>query len=203
MFTGIVETAGKLKKLAGGKMRIETPFPADELHIGQSIAIDGCCLTIVAIEGQTIEFDLSPETLDRTVFGVKKAGDLVNLERAMKMNGSLDGHLVTGHIDTRGKIRAVKTLEDGVSWEVWIDVPERFGHWLIEKGSAAIDGVSLTVVGIDKNGFSVVLIPHTIDITSLRTWKKGVHVNVEFDLIAKYVERIMKFGPQGSAEKCA
>lgn len=203
MFTGIVETAGKLRELTRGRMRIRTPWRGKELHIGQSIAVDGCCLTIVKVQGSDIEFDLSPETLKRTVFGVKKTGDLVNLERSMKLNGALDGHLVTGHIDTRGTVRSVRKLEDGVSVEVWVDVPTRFHHWLIEKGSVSVDGVSLTVVGVDRKGFSMVLIPHTLEITSLHTWRKGDRVNVEFDLIAKYVERILKCGAEWSAEKAA
>jgi riboflavin synthase len=192
VFTGIVETAGTLSGLNRGKMRVATPWKGKALHVGQSISVDGCCLTIVGIRKNEIAFDLSPETLDRTVFGVKKRGDLVNLERAMRMNGALDGHLVTGHVDTRGVIRSAAILDDGTSWEVWIDVPKRFHRWLIEKGSAAVDGVSLTVVGIDRKGFSVVLIPHTIEITSLRKWKKGAVVNVEFDLIAKYIERLVR-----------
>lgn len=198
MFTGIVETAGKLVELNKGRMILEIPWKIEELHIGQSISCDGCCLTIISIEEGKIGFDLSPETLDRTAFGKKGVGDLVNLERSMKINGALDGHMVTGHIDTKGSVRSIKVMEDDVSWEVWIDVPDRFGHWLIEKGSASVDGVSLTVCEIDQKGFSIALIPHTIKITSMHTWKAGTLVNVEFDLIAKYVEKILRSGANWS-----
>jgi riboflavin synthase len=193
MFTGIIETTGKVISREQGRFWIEVPWKKEELHVGQSISVDGCCLTIVEINSnQQILFDLSPETLDRTIFGIKKAQDQVNLERSMKLGGSLDGHMVTGHIDTRGQVRSVEITDSAGSKKMWFDVPRSFNHWLMNKGSASVDGISLTVNDVDEKGFSVALIPHTLMVTTLGLRKKGDTVNLEFDLIAKYVERIVR-----------
>lgn len=192
MFTGIVETTGIITKSQAGRLGVRVPWEAQDLCLGQSIAVDGCCLSIVKVQGHEIEFDLTPETLERTVFNLRKPKDSVNLERSLKLGESLDGHLVTGHVDVTGTIRSVKLMEDSVSKEVWIDVPYAFHIWLVEKGSVAVDGVSLTVNEIDKNGFSMAWIPHTLEITSLGIKQPGDQVNVEFDLIAKYVSRMLQ-----------
>ncbi len=192
MFTGIVEAAGTVKKRREGRLTITLPWMGSEMHVGQSISVNGCCLTVTQIEENDIEFDLSPETLDRTTFGELNPSDLVNLERSMKMDGALDGHIVTGHIDATGTLRRMETIDDEGSKRVWFDVPARNHHWLIEKGSVAIDGVSLTVNDLDSKGFSVVLIPHTLEITSFKRWQEGSRVNVEYDVLAKYIERILE-----------
>jgi len=190
MFCGIVETTGSVRLAHGGKLTIEVPWNAKELKIGQSVAVDGCCLTIVEIKNGAITFDVSPETVARTTFGRLKPGDRVNLERGMKLGDSIDGHLVSGHIDCKGSLRSRGELADG-AWSFWFTVPARNLRWLAEKGSIAIDGVSLTVNDLDAHGFSVCLIPHTLEVTTLGGRKAGDEVNLEFDLIAKYVERLL------------
>ena len=200
MFTGIVETKGVICKLEGGRLRISTPWLPDQLHLGQSMAVDGCCLTITRIHGNEVEFDLSPETVGKTTFLEKKSEDLVNLERGLKLGETLDGHLVTGHIDTIGAIRKIDILDSSGSKNIWVDIPSQYLCWLIQKGSVALDGVSLTVNDVDLSGFSCVLIPHTLKISSLGLKKERDHVNLEFDLIAKYAGRLLPNSQQVKKE---
>lgn len=193
MFTGIIETTATIDSLAKGDLRLRSPWDAGEITLGQSIAIDGCCLTVASIQDQILTFHLSPETLDKTIFGRKKAGDIVNVERAMKLGDRMDGHIVSGHVDTVVKLLAKSLHVDGVSQKMDLELPEAFRAWVVRKGSITLDGVSLTVNDIGETDFSVTLIPHTIEVTTWKTKNVGDSFNVEFDMIAKYVERMLNY----------
>ena len=190
MFTGIVEQTGSVRKNAGSRLSIDTGWNSQDLSMGQSISVNGCCLTVVDIEGPVVMFDLSPETLARTTFKLLRNGDAVNLERGMQLGAAMDGHLVTGHVDGVGTTRSqTENHEDGTK-VVWIDIAQKSDMaWVVRKGCIAINGVSLTVNDIDESGFSVTIIPHTLRVTTLDNLKPGTRVNLEFDLIAKYVAR--------------
>jgi riboflavin synthase len=200
MFTGIVEATGKLDALnktgvGGFRLEIEAPFSC-ELSPGASLAVNGCCLTVTEVIQSQLQFDVLGETLRRTNLGDLRPGDLVNLERPMAANGRFDGHLVQGHIDTTA---AVLTLEEkGSDHRIEIELPSSFQRYVVFKGSVAVDGVSLTVAELHPSSFVLWIIPHTWEITNLHRLAPGVRVNLEFDLIAKYVERML--GSQKSAE---
>jgi len=191
MFTGIIEDLGTVKSLLpagqGRRLTVGADFVLDATKIGDSIAVNGACLTIVAIEGKRFEADLSPETISKTTFGNAKTGDRVNLERALRFSDRLDGHLVSGHIDGLG------TIKDRTVFENWIvitfEVPENLSRYMIEKGSVAVDGISLTINSCDQNSFKVSIIPHTAKLTTLGFKHAGGLVNIETDMIGKYVER--------------
>jgi riboflavin synthase len=200
MFTGIVEATGKLDALnktgvGGFRLEVEAPF-SSELSPGASLAVNGCCLTVTEVIQSQLQFDVLGETLRRTNLGDLRPGDLVNLERPMAANGRFDGHLVQGHIDTTA---AVLTLEEkGSDHRIEIELPSSFQRYVVFKGSVAVDGVSLTVAELHPSSFVLWIIPHTWEITNLHRLAPGVRVNLEFDLIAKYVERML--GSQKSAE---
>jgi riboflavin synthase len=191
MFTGIVEATGKveaLKKneLDGFGLEIAAPF-SQELASGASLAVNGCCLTVTEIVQSRLQFDVLGETLRRTNLGDLRPGDLVNLERPMAADGRFDGHLVQGHIDTTA---AVLTLEErGSDRRVEIELPSSFQQYVVFKGSVAVDGISLTIAELHPSSFVLWIIPHTGEITNLQRLAPGALVNLEFDLIAKYVER--------------
>jgi riboflavin synthase len=191
MFTGIVEATGKveaLKKneLGGFGLEIAAPF-SQKLASGASLAVNGCCLTVTEIVQSRLQFDLLGETLRRTNLGDLRLGDLVNLERPMAADGRFDGHLVQGHIDTTA---AVLTLEErGSDRRVEIELPSSFQQYVVFKGSVAVDGISLTIAELHPSSFVLWIIPHTWEITNLQRLVPGALVNLEFDLIAKYVER--------------
>jgi riboflavin synthase len=191
MFTGIVQTLGDVFSLEGGVLTMRAPSDwslGDPLAIGESIAVNGCCLTVVTIDPH-LTFDLSPETIERTALGDLSRGDRVNLERAMKPTDRFGGHIVQGHVDGTGMVRAIE--EEGNATVIRFAVPPAFERYLIDKGSVAIDGVSLTVVRPVRSEFDVYVIPHTLEATNLGDRRPGDRVNLEFDLIAKYVERLM------------
>jgi riboflavin synthase len=194
MFTGIVEATGKLAALtkadsSGFRLEIETPF-CRELAPGASLAVNGCCLTVTEIIQSRLRFDLLGETLDRTNLGDLREGDLVNLERPMTANGRFDGHLVQGHIDTTAP---VLTLErNGSDHRIEIELPRGFQQYVVFKGSVAVDGISLTVAELHSGSFALWIIPHTWEITNLHRLAPGLRVNLEFDLIAKYIERMLR-----------
>ena len=196
MFTGIVEATGKLdastKTDSGGfQLEIETPF-SRELAPGASLAVNGCCLTVAEIIQSRFRFDVLGETLARTNLGDLQKGDLVNLERPMAANGRFDGHLVQGHIDTTSP---VLTLErSGSDHRIEIELPHVFQQYVAFKGSVAVDGISLTVAELRSGSFVLWIIPHTWEATNLRRLAPGLRVNLEFDLIAKYVERMLSIG---------
>jgi riboflavin synthase len=191
MFTGIVEATGKveaLKKneLGGFGLEIAAPF-SQKLASGASLAVNGCCLTVTEIVQSRLQFDLLGETLRRTNLGDLRLGDLVNLERPMAADGRFDGHLVQGHIDTTA---AVLTLEErGSDRRIEIELPSSFQQYVVFKGSVAVDGISLTIAELHPSSFVLWIIPHTWEITNLQRLVPGALVNLEFDLIAKYVER--------------
>lgn len=197
MFTGIVENMGIVASFAeeeeAWRLVVELPFiDGGGLKPGDSLAIDGCCLTVTELSGQNASFDLLEETLSRTTFGSLAAGDKVNLERSLAADGRLGGHFVTGHVDATGEVTVFE--ERGKNIYLQVRVPEEFSHYLADKGSIAVDGCSLTVCDVQQDLFAVWLIPHTLSLTSLESLKVGDLVNLEFDLLAKYVERISSRG---------
>ena len=192
MFTGIVEATGKVEalnknELGGFGLEIAASF-SQELAPGASLAVNGCCLTVAEIVQSRLQFDVLGETLRRTNLGDLRPGDLVNLERPMAADGRFDGHLVQGHIDTTA---AVLTLgEKGSDRRIEIELPSSFQQYVVFKGSVAIDGISLTIAELHPSSFVLWIIPHTWEITNLHRLAPGALVNLEFDLIAKYVERM-------------
>lgn len=195
MFTGLVQTRGTVTAVTddahGGRtLVVAEPGVAPKLELGESVAVNGACLTVVAHDAETFAFQAGPETLAKTVLGGLAPGDPVNLERALRVGDALGGHFVTGHIDTTGTI-----LEKHLNGEwltVWFSVPSGFAELLVPKGSVAVDGVSLTVVDVTPDRFSVMLIPHTRDHTTLGPKPPGAKVNLEFDLIAKHVRKLVQ-----------
>jgi len=193
MFTGLVEGVGKIVGLTamGGGLRlsVQTSFPAAELALGESVAVAGACLTVVALAPPAVSFEVSPETLACTTFPLKKVGDRVNLERALKIGDRLGGHLVTGHVDG---VAVVRELRPGPAHtQVKFELPAALTRFVIDKGSIAVDGVSLTVNACTGKTFTVNLIPHTARETTLATLKVGAKVNLETDIIGKYVARLL------------
>jgi riboflavin synthase len=193
MFTGIVEHLGRATRVAdverGRRLTVDAGSLASGLEIGDSVAVNGVCLTVVALDGTALEFEAIGETLDRSNLGRVEAGDGLNLELPMAATGRFDGHIVQGHIDGTGTVRSFKP--DGAGSRVWIDVQSTLMRYVVEKGSVTLDGVSLTVAGVDDAGFEVALIPHTLSVTTLGTRAPGSVVNVEVDVLAKYVERLL------------
>lgn len=190
MFTGIVESLGEVVSRDGGRMEVrpEPHFAPEGFAEGESVAVNGCCLTVLPGEG--LRFDLSPETLDRTSLGSLAPGTRVNLERAMAMGGRLGGHVVQGHVDATGTFEGSRP--EGNSVVMRFRAPEGYGRYLIDKGSVAIEGVSLTVVRPQGDTFEVWVIPHTLERTNLGALNPGDRVNLEFDVLAKYVERLLE-----------
>jgi len=194
MFTGIVEGTGTVSTAArrGDVMsvRIEVGGLFEGLPLGGSVAVNGCCLTAVRSDAGGFEVDLTGETLARTRFDERLVpGALVNLERPMRADGRFDGHVVQGHVDGIGRVRGMRWL--GESAELQVEPPRELERYLVEKGSVCVDGISLTVFGIRDGAFSVALIPYTLQVTNLREAKAGRLVNLEADVIAKYVERLL------------
>ncbi|MDD7185151.1 MAG: riboflavin synthase [Oscillospiraceae bacterium] len=194
MFTGIVEEIGTVKKIARGQkayLEIQADKIFSDIHIGDSIAVNGVCLTVTGFSGKVFTADVMNETFSRSSLGSLKAGSHVNLERAMSANGRFGGHIVSGHIDGTGKITNIK--KDGNAVWYKISASENIIKYTVEKGSIAIDGISLTVARIEKDNFSVSIIPHTSEETILSEKKVGDTVNLENDIIGKYVERFLNF----------
>ncbi len=193
MFTGIVEEVGKIRSIRKGAQSAVITIEADEimdgLKIGDSVAANGVCLTVTSMTDHSYSVDVMHETLDRTNLGTLKSGSRVNLERAMPANGRFDGHIVAGHADGTGRIISME--QDDIS--VWITVAADSGilKYVVEKGSIAIDGISLTVARVDDVSFAVSVIPHTMSHTILLDKKPGDRVNLETDMIGKYVEKLL------------
>ncbi len=193
MFTGLVEALGAVREVvpagAGRDLVIEAPAFAAELTLGESVAVNGCCLTVVGHDATTCRFQAGPETLRRTNLGELRPGDRVNLERSLRVGDRLGGHIVQGHIDGVGRVERV--LPDGEWTTVWFACPPELSAQMVSKGSAAVDGVSLTLVDVEAGRFSVALIPHTLAHTTLGFKKPGDPVNLETDLLAKYVQKCL------------
>jgi riboflavin synthase len=193
MFTGLIECIGTVSSLRRGSDRaileVKVPLPVSEIHIGDSIAVNGACLTVTAMEGVRLSFDVSPETVARTTLSNLQPGSPVNLERALQFGGRLDGHLVTGHIDCVGRLESRTSHGNAVLLN--FSVPREQVRMLVEKGSVAIEGISLTVNQVTGNGFSVSIIPHTLEKTTLAGSGPGTKVNIETDIIGKYVARLV------------
>ncbi len=193
MFTGLIQDIGEIQSLqhrgGGVSLTISTQLDLRSVKVGDSVAVEGVCLTVVEVSGRTFSVEVSPETLGRTTLANLKKGQPVNLETALKMSDLLGGHLVSGHVDGTGEITAV--AREGNSLRYRFRVPPEVGRYLIEKGSVAVDGISLTVAECRDQGFSVSVIPHTAERTTLGKKKAGDKVNLENDLIAKYVEKFV------------
>lgn len=191
MFTGIIETLGTIQEIRKEKDNLHVTIDSTitpELQIDQSVAHNGICLTVVAINDDTYTVTAIDETIQKTNLGNWKTGDLVNLERAMKLGDRLDGHIVQGHVDQTGT--CIDTKETNGSWQYTFKYDETLNNITIEKGSITVNGVSLTVVNSKKNQFSVAIIPYTHEHTNFNTFKIGTKVNLEFDVIGKYVSRL-------------
>lgn len=196
MFTGIIEETGivRMFRRSGSSsfLRIQAEKVLENTHIGDSIAVNGVCLTVTAIDGNVFQADVMNETIARSSLGDLTSGSPVNLERAMAADGRFGGHIVSGHIDGTGVISRI--TRDGIAVWYTISANEDILRYIVEKGSIAIDGISLTVAGVDSRGFSVSVIPHTAENTILPAKKIGDRVNLENDIICKYVEKLMKPG---------
>lgn len=191
MFTGLVEILATIDRVVdqppGKLLVLHAPAFARDAVLGESVAINGCCLTVVAFDGETLSFQAGPETLARTNLGRFAPGGAVNLERALRVGDRLGGHYVTGHIDALGAL--AERLDEGDWSTLWFLAPPALTRQMASKGSIAIDGVSLTLVAVEADRFSVALIPHTLQATTLGRLQVGDEVNLETDVLAKYVER--------------
>ncbi|HLK29467.1 MAG TPA: riboflavin synthase [Puia sp.] len=191
MFTGIIENTGIVSKvISKGTNKtfwIESPVSA-ELKIDQSLSHNGVCLTVEEINEGTYRVTAIKETLKKANLGSWKKGDIINLERCVQMNGRIDGHIVQGHVDTTAVCTSIKDLKG--SWELTFEFPKKFSHLVIEKGSIALNGISLTIFNVRKKSFSVAIIPYTFEHTNIKSLTKGNQVNLEFDMIGKYVARL-------------
>lgn len=195
MFTGLVQGLASIATVTpvGDAIDIEIQFPelAGHCELGESIAIDGCCLTVTYIEGNKLSFQAGNETLAKTTLGGYETGTQVNFERAMKMSDRLGGHIVSGHVDC---VASVRKRHNHADWsDITFTIPHKFLGQIVPKGSITVNGVSLTIVDVDDEGFNVALIPHTLAVTNIGQLNVGDSVNIETDVIAKYVERLMQF----------
>jgi riboflavin synthase len=193
LFTGLVEALGRVEDVedenSGRRFRLSWPGLAEPLTLGESIAVNGCCLTVVSFEGESFEVQAGPETLIRTNLGTKAVGDSVNLERSLRVGARLGGHFVQGHVDTTA--RMAERRPDG-DWEfLAFTLDPAWTPLMVPKGSIAVDGVSLTLVDVDLDRFSIMLIPHTLAVTTLGTLKPGDLVNIETDMLAKHVRKLL------------
>jgi riboflavin synthase len=203
MFTGVIEGLGSVSRISstgqGKRLAITPEYKLDHTKIGDSIAVNGACLTVVKMDGKRFEVDVSPETVAKTTFGGIKIGERVNLERAMRFSDRIDGHLVSGHIDGTGTIIKHQTLDNVTI--VSFRVPPSIARYLIKKGSVAVDGISLTINTCAQDEFSVSIIPLTGKVTTITFKRSGDPVNIEADMIGKYVERFILASPSGASEK--
>lgn len=203
MFTGIVEAVGSVKGIRGNDKGISLQIPIPEsfgdIKIGDSISVNGVCLTAKVINGGTFSADVSSETIRKTTFGKIKAGERVNLERAMRLSDRLGGHIVTGHIDGTAKLKEVR--KEGESVRLSFILDRELLRYVISKGSIAIDGISLTVNEVGDGSFTVNIIPHTAQNTTIVGKKAGDEVNIEVDIIGKYVERLLGKGKDSKIDR--
>lgn len=198
MFTGLIQEMGTVRSLSRGtvgKLVIASEKTPREVAIGDSVAVNGACLTVTAISGGEVSFDAVPETFSRTSLGELRPGDKVNLETSLKAGQTMGGHFVQGHVDGVGKIESSRSL--GESQVIRVSAPSEVLRYVVEKGSIAIDGISLTVASCDRSGFTIAVIPRTLDATTLHAKRPGDKVNLEADILAKYVEKLL--GRMGSS----
>ncbi|MGH2765522.1 MAG: riboflavin synthase [Actinomycetota bacterium] len=188
MFTGIVEERGRVRQ-TGPRLVVECRTVAEDVGMGGSIAVSGVCLTVADRLQGALAFDLTPETLARTTLGSLRPGERVNLERPVTLTTRLGGHLVQGHVDGVGTVGSVERSEDGAVARVGLT--DGLGRYVVEKGSVAVDGVSLTVASVSEDAFTVALVPHTLEVTTLGKLSQGDRVNLEVDVLAKYVEGLV------------
>jgi riboflavin synthase len=198
MFTGIVEELGSVAVVNGRRVTIACRTVREGSPVGASVAVNGICLTVVERPSDGLAFDLSEETLARTALSGMRPGDRVNLERAVTLASRLSGHLVQGHVDGVGTVERLDGAEGGVMLAV--RVPDELRRYLVDKGSVAVDGVSLTVAALDGDTFSVALVPHTLAVTTLGSVRPGDRVNLEIDVIAKYVEGLLRADREGATD---
>ena len=189
MFTGIGRELGTVDAFDGSRLVVAAPETAAAAAVGDSVAVAGVCLTVVANEDGRLVFDAVPETLSRTALGSLDPGDAVNVEPSLRVGDQLGGHVVQGHVDAVGRVRSVEP--EGEGRRVWVDAPDTVVRYCIEKGSIAVDGVSLTIAAFDDEGFEVALIPHSLAVTTLGSLEPGDQVNLEADVLGKVVERLL------------
>jgi riboflavin synthase len=203
MFTGIVEEVGKVAKIEqrgeNRRITIEATNTPKELGTGQSVAVSGVCLTALDIKPRSFCADLAPETWERTSFSRIHEGALVNLELPMKADGRFGGHIVQGHVDGVGRLIEFERIADSENWWLHIEIPSDVEKYTVFKGSISIEGISLTVAKLERNRCTIAIIPHTVELTNLNSLKPGDPVNLEADVIAKYVEKMMKGEPSQSS----
>lgn len=202
MFTGLIEEIGTISRPcpgSGGQLTLRADIVRQGCRLGDSIAVNGVCLTVTAQAGEALSFDVSPETLRRSNLGRLKTGQSVNLERALAADGRFGGHLVSGHIDGIGRLQS--RVNEGNSVIFSFTAPPEIARYLIVKGSIAVDGISLTITALQGERFSVAVIPHSLDRTTLAERKTGDPVNLESDLVAKYIEKLLPGGQPAGADK--
>lgn len=190
MFSGIVEEMGAVVRNAidgEGRLHVAAQAVVRDVAIGDSIAVNGCCLTVIASDAEGFVADVMPETARRTNLGALQPGDVVNLEAALRVGDRIGGHMMSGHVDGEGVVASL--VPEGNMVVVRVDAPEPVLRYVVEKGCIAVDGISLTVVSVDAAGFTVAVIPHTLEVTRAGRWQAGSRVNLEADLVAKYVEK--------------
>jgi riboflavin synthase len=202
MFTGLIEDVGTIvRKTRSGvdvTLEVSTNLPLDEFVLGESIAVNGVCLTVTSKPGTSFTADASSETMRLTGLGQLEAGSRIHLERALRVGDRLGGHFVQGHVDGTGRI--ARSSKSGRAWEVWIDMEERLLREVVPKGSITVDGVSLTVNELSDSGFRLTIVPHTETATLLTEYRPGHRVNIETDVIGKYVRHLLGLGGDGVAD---
>ena len=199
MFTGIIQDVGRINQCApaaaGRRLTVGTALDTATFELGESVAVNGVCLTVTALAPSSFDADVSSETLRRSTLGELRSGSAVNLERALRPNDRLGGHFVLGHVD--GTVRLVKNATEGEFRVLRFETAAPLLRYVVEKGSVALDGISLTVSSLDAGGFSVAVIPHTLEHTNLPSRRPGDRINLEADILGKYVERLLEGKPGG------
>ena len=189
MFTGIIEELGEIQAITQNKITIKAKTVLEGTNLGDSIAVNGVCLTVTKLNNNEFDADISPETMKVTALGGLKKGNLVNLERAVQVGARLGGHIVSGHIDSKGVIENI--TKSGDFYNIEIKLTEESSKYVVKKGSITVDGISLTIANIQGNRIKLAIIPHTFENTNLKTLQKGEFVNIETDILSKYVEKFL------------
>jgi riboflavin synthase len=205
MFTGLIQEVGTIvsviQNTEGKEFIIKAPSLIKEIQIDDSVATNGCCLTATQIKGDTFKVQAVHVTLQKTSVGMLKSGDKVNLELSLRPNDRLGGHFVQGHVNAMGQIKQIKTT--GENWEIEVSIPPELRKYMISEGSITLDGISLTIAKLTPSSLTVAIIPHTLEKTTLGTKKVGDHLNLEVDMIAKYIENFLRFDGNSKKEEWA